>query len=97
VAAFVRYSRLDLSPDPIGDLMFNGIAQNAVRTDIRKASRPTAPIARGGGYTLRYGALITAELASSDTNSLVFPCFDSTCSSVGTTPISVNESGAKTG
>jgi outer membrane receptor protein involved in Fe transport len=97
VAAFARYSRLAFSPDVIGDLMFNGIAQNAVRTDFAQGIQADGIYRAGGGHTLRYGALITAELASSNTDSFVFPCFDLACSSVGTTPVSVNESAAKTG
>ena len=34
ISAFTRYSRLAYSPDPVGDLMFYGLAQNALRTDV---------------------------------------------------------------
>ncbi len=77
VAAFARYSRLDFSPDPIGDLMFNGIAQNAVRTDIAQGIQADGTYRAGGGHTLRFGGLITAELASSDTNSIGLSLFRS--------------------
>jgi outer membrane receptor protein involved in Fe transport len=97
VAAFERYSRLAYSPDPIGDLMFYGLAQNAVRTDIAEGIQADGTYRAGGAHTLRYGALITAERALSDTNSEVFPCLDLTCAAVGTTPVSIAESAAKTG
>jgi len=97
VAAFARYSRLAFTPDVIGDLMFNGIAQNAVRTDFAQGIQADGTYRAGGGHTLRFGGLITAELASSSTDSQVFPCFDPDCSSVGTTPVSVSDSAAKTG
>jgi Carboxypeptidase regulatory-like domain len=52
LAAFSRYSSLDFSPDPIGDLMFNGIAQNAVRTDISQGIQADGTYRAGGGHTL---------------------------------------------
>lgn len=97
VAAFERYSRLAYTPDMVGDLMFYGIAQDAVRTDIAQGIQADGTYRAGGGHTLRYGALITAERALSNTNSEVFPCLDPTCATVGTMPVSVAESAAKTG
>jgi outer membrane cobalamin receptor len=97
VAAFGRYSRLAYTPDPIGDLMFYGIAQNALRTDIAQGIQADGTYRAGGGHTIRYGGLITAERALSNTNSSVFPCLDPACTSVGTTPVSIAESAAKTG
>jgi outer membrane receptor protein involved in Fe transport len=97
VAAFERYSRLAYTPDEVGDLMFYGLAQNAVRTDFAEGVQADGTYRAGGGHTIRYGALITAEHASSNTNSQVFPCLDLACSTVGTTPVSVAESAAKTG
>jgi outer membrane receptor protein involved in Fe transport len=97
VSAFERYSRLAYSPDTIGDLMFYGLAQNAVRTDVAQGVQADGTYRAGGGHTLRYGALITAERAASNTNSLVFPCLDPACATVGTVPVSIADSGAKTG
>jgi outer membrane receptor protein involved in Fe transport len=97
VAAFGRYSRLAYTPDPIGDLMFYGIAQSAVRTDIAEGIQADGTYRAGGGHTLRFGALVTAERALSNTNSSVFPCLDAACATVGTTPVSISESAAKTG
>jgi len=97
VSAFERYSRLTYTPDMVGDLMFYGLAQNAVRTDVAQGIQADGTYRAGGGHTLRYGALITAERAMSNTNSLVFPCLDPACGSVGTTPMSIADSSAKTG
>ncbi len=97
VAAFERYSRLAYTPDTVGDLMFYGIAQNAVRTDIAQGIQADGTYRAGGGHTIRYGGLITAERALSNTTSSVFPCLDPACATVGTTPVSIAESAAKTG
>jgi hypothetical protein len=97
VAAFERYSRLAYTPDPVGDLTFYGIAQNAVRTDIAQGVQADGTYRAGGGHTIRYGGLIIAERAMSNTASSVFPCLDATCSAVGTSPVTIAESAAKTG
>ncbi len=97
LSAFARYSRLAYTPDPVGDLMFYGIAQTATRTDLAGGVQADGTYRAGGGHTLRFGALITAERATSDTDSLVFPCFDPTCASVGTSPIPVADSSGVTG
>ncbi len=97
LSAFVRYSRLAFSPDAVGDLMFFGLAQDAVRNDTAEGLQADAYYKIGDNHTLRYGGLITAERATSNTVSEVFPCFDLACSSVGTTPTSIYDSSAITG
>ncbi|HEX4112093.1 MAG TPA: TonB-dependent receptor [Stellaceae bacterium] len=97
VSAFERYSRLAYSPDTVGDLMFYGLAQNAVRTDVAQGVQADGTYRAGGGHTLRYGALITAERATAQTNSLAFSCLDPACATVGTTPLSIAGGSAKTG
>jgi outer membrane receptor protein involved in Fe transport len=97
LSAFVRYSRLAYSPDTVGDLMFYGLAQDAVRNDTAGGLQVDAYYQLGDYHTLRYGGLITEERATSNTTSQVFPCFDLACGSVGTTPASISESSAITG
>ena len=97
LSAFIRYSRLAYSPDTVGDLMFYGLAQNAVRNDTAEGLQADAYYQIGNYHTLRYGGLITAERATSNTNSQVFPCLDLACDSVGTSPTSISDSSAITG
>jgi outer membrane receptor protein involved in Fe transport len=97
ISAFTRYSRLAYSPDPVGDLMFYGLAQNALRTDVAEGLQADASYKLNDSHTLRYGGLFTAEHAASSTGSQVFPCLDVACDSVGTTPTSVDDSSAITG
>jgi outer membrane receptor protein involved in Fe transport len=97
LSAFIRYSRLAYSPDTVGDLMFYGLAQNAVRTDTAEGLQADAYDQLGGYHTLRYGGLITAERATSNTTSQVFPCRDLACDSAGTTPSSIYDASAITG
>jgi Transposase DDE domain len=67
--------------------MFYGIAQNAVRTDIAQGIQADGTYRAGGGHTLRFGALITAERALANTNSMVFPCVDHTVYALDATTI----------
>jgi outer membrane receptor protein involved in Fe transport len=97
ISAFVRYSSLAFRPDDVGDLMFNGIAQDAKRTDVAEGLQADASYQLNDNHTLRYGGLVTAEHAASNTSSQVFPCLDVACTSVGTSPTSIYDSSAITG
>jgi outer membrane receptor protein involved in Fe transport len=97
ISTFIRDSRLAYSPDTVGDLMFYGLAQDAVRNDTAEGMQVDAYYQLGDYHTLRYGGLVTAERATSDTTSQVFPCLDLACDLVGTTPTSIDESSAITG
>ncbi len=97
VSAFERYSRLSYSPDGVGDLMFYGLAQTALRQDVSEGLQADATYRLVPDHTLRFGGLFTAERALAATDSAVFPCLSEDCSSVGTSPISVSDSSAKTG
>lgn len=97
ISAFTRYSSLAYSPDEVGDLMFYGQAQNALRTDEAEGLQVDASYKLNDSHTLRYGGLVTAEHAASSTSSQVFSCLNVACTSVGTTPTSINDSSAITG
>lgn len=97
ISAFERYSRLDYTPDEIGDLMFYGLAQHAVRSDVAEGLQGDGSYEVADNHTVRYGLLFTAERATSRTNSLVFPCLTEECSSVSTTPEPIGDGGGQTG
>jgi len=97
VSAFARYSQLAFTPDVIGDLMFNGIAQNATRTDLAQGIQVDATYRIATDHTLRYGGVFQVERATSDTASQVFPCFALDCSSVGTIPLTIVDNSGQTG
>ncbi len=97
VSAFERYSRLDYTPDTIGDLMFYGLAQNAVRSDVAEGVQGDGSYLLADNHTVRYGVLFSAERATSRTDSLVFPCLAADCASVRTTPEPIGDGGGQTG
>ncbi len=97
ISGFARYSNLAYTPDSVGDLMFYGLAQTATRTDIAEGIQADATYRLAADHTLRFGALITAEHATSATELQVFPCLNPDCSSVGTSPLTIGGSSGKTG
>lgn len=68
-----RHTRLAYAPDRIGELMFNGVASQVVRSNRARTlqadfSRPLA-----GSHTLRYGVSGSFERATSSNDAWVFP------------------------
>ena len=97
ISAFERYSRLAYEPDGVGDLMFYGLTQTALRKDIAQGLQVDSTYRLFADHTLRYGGEFTGERAIADTDSEVFPCSDPYCADVATAPISQVENGGKTG
>ena len=98
VSAFSRYSSVAFEPDPVGDLVFNGIAQNAYRRSIATGLQAESSYRLAAAHTLRSGAIVTGERSTSETTSLVLPV--TSCGggvAVGNGLCSVADIGAKTG
>jgi outer membrane receptor protein involved in Fe transport len=73
LSVFNRTSTLSFSPDPIGDLLFNGIAQEASRTDVATGVQGDGSWRINDQHTLRAGFLGQIEHATSATTSTVLP------------------------
>ncbi len=98
VSAFSRYSTVAFEPDPVGDLVFNGIAQNAYRRSIATGLQAESSYRLTADHTVRSGAVITGERSTSETTSLVLPV--TSCgggAAVGSGLCSIADNGAKTG
>lgn len=76
VAAFSRYSRLDFNPDPEGDLIFNGVASNVVRSSFTNGLQTDASYKLTDSHTIRSGVFFHANRADVKNNSAVFPADD---------------------
>jgi outer membrane receptor protein involved in Fe transport len=70
---FNRTSTLRFSPDWTGDLLFNGIAQQAARRDIATGAQADGSWRLNDRHTLRAGFLAQIEQATADTTSSVLP------------------------
>ncbi len=73
ISAFTRYSSLHFTPDTIGDLVFNGIAQGATRNNLANGLQAEGSYILAPTNTLRAGVIVTGERSNFDTNSQVLP------------------------
>jgi len=70
---FGRFSSLYFSPDQTGDLLFNGIAQQAYKRDIAFGSQVDAAYHLNEAHTIRAGLLLQEDQTTSRTLSSVLP------------------------
>jgi outer membrane receptor protein involved in Fe transport len=73
MAAYARYGSLGFRPDPLADLLFNGIAQRVDRSSLATGLQADGRYAVTSQHTLRAGALFATEQTSRQTSSLVLP------------------------
>jgi outer membrane receptor protein involved in Fe transport len=108
ISGFARLSSLDFTPDAIGDIQYNGIAQDAYKKDTSGGIQAEGAWRPDASHTIRGGILVQTERATSDTTSQVLPA---NCTGVGSladpfsctqlaapfnTPITIVDNGAKT-
>jgi outer membrane receptor protein involved in Fe transport len=97
VAGYSRYSSAYFSPgDPTGDLLFNGIAQTAFRQSWASGVQSDGSWRAAPEHTVRSGFLIQRERSPFNTTSNVLPV-DQNCMQTTDQPISIFDSGSKTG
>ena len=76
---FGRYSSLLFTPDLVGDILFNGIAQRAYKRDVAYGTQVEGAYHLGEAHTIRAGVIYQADDLVSRTSSDVFALFaDST-------------------
>ena len=73
LSLFARYSTLTFTPDSLGDLLFNGIAQNAYKRDIAGGVQAEGVYHLGEAHTVRGGLIAEVDRTTSDTSSQVIP------------------------
>ncbi|NHN88375.1 TonB-dependent receptor [Acetobacter sp. LMG 1627] len=71
-SAIVRYSSLGYSPDPLGDLVYNGISQHAQRSVFSSGSQSDLTWRVAPRHTLRFGYQAYVERTVSKTDSTVY-------------------------
>jgi outer membrane receptor protein involved in Fe transport len=74
ISYFTRYNDLHFMPDPIGDLLLNGIASDISRQSYSNGVQGDASYAVNAAHTVRAGFTVSAEQAWVDNTSLVEPC-----------------------
>ncbi|MGH8141269.1 MAG: TonB-dependent receptor [Steroidobacteraceae bacterium] len=68
-----RYTSLDFEPDWVGDLLYNGIAQNAYKADTAFAWQTDSSYQLTQAHTLRAGFYLQHDYSASNTTSSVLP------------------------
>jgi outer membrane receptor protein involved in Fe transport len=71
LSGYTKYSTLHFHPDFNGDLLFNGIGQEALRQSYVNGVQVDGSYKAISGHTFRAGLILEAERASADTNSYV--------------------------
>jgi len=93
-ALFARYSKLNYLPDVLGELLFNGQAQSAVKRDTDVGAQIDASWHVGSSHTIRFGGLATRDRGTSRTTTSVIP-LDAAGDQAGE-PIAIADNSAKT-
>ena len=73
LAAFSRYSRIHYSPDPAGDLIYNGVASDSFRSSFTNGLQGDVTWWTNGRHTIRAGFDASAERAIADDTNAVLP------------------------
>ena len=97
---FTRYNQLKYTPDPIGDLLINGIASNIGRTSYTNGIQGDGSYQVNSSHTLRAGFSVSGEQAFVGNTSLVEPCNPCDGSMPLTEngpPVSITDNVSKTG
>ncbi|VTU24585.1 Ferric enterobactin receptor precursor [Variovorax sp. SRS16] len=96
VSAFHQYSQLHYTPDPIGDLIYNGVASDTLRSNSANGLQFDGSYKLGDAHTLRFGAAYTRQSTQSINAVGVFPV-DSSGAQIGSDPILINDDSGKRG
>ncbi len=71
---FTKYDFLHFMPDPVGDLLLNGVASDIVRESFTNGVQGDASYVINAQHTLRTGFTVSGEQSNVDNSSLVEPC-----------------------
>ena len=90
-----RYSSLTFVPDALGDILFDGIAQNAYKQNVAYALQSDAAYKLNDEHTLRGGLFLQSDHSKSATDSAVI-ALDAAGNQVNDTPVFISDNGGKT-
>ncbi len=95
-SVFSRYASLYFSPDPLGDLLFLGIAQRAARSVWSTGTQTDGSWIVNEQHTVRFGLQDSEERTVYNTISSVLP-LAADGEQIGDTPVSIAGGGGKSG
>ncbi len=94
-SATARYSSLTFTPDILGDLLFDGIAQDAYKQNVAYALQSDVAYKLNDSHTLRGGIFLQSDHSKSLTTSAVI-ALDDAGNQLNDTPVSIVDNGDKT-
>ena len=95
VSAYGRYSSLFFTPDPIGDLLYNGIAQTAYKRDVAYGLQAEGAWRADADHTLRAGVIFQADDLASRTSSSVLGVDGAGSQTLPDTPLTIADDGTR--
>jgi outer membrane receptor protein involved in Fe transport len=93
---FTRYNNLHFLPDPVGDLLLNGIASTVTRTSYTNGIQGDGAYQVNSSHTLRAGFTVSGEQVFVGNTSLVEPCMICDGTDNGQ-PVSITDNVSKLG
>jgi len=90
-----RYTSLHFAPDLVGDLLYNGIAQDAFKDDTAIGWQTDGSYKLNDAHTLRAGLYYQHDSSKSDTTSQVLP-IDATGAQTSIVPLTIVGNGTQT-
>jgi outer membrane receptor protein involved in Fe transport len=90
-----RYSSLNFSPDPLGDLLYNGISQQAYKRDVAYGVQSDGAYRLSDAHTIRAGLYAQRDRLTTNTTSAVLPT-DNTGAQTADVPVLVVDSSENT-
>ncbi len=95
-SAFSRYSTLRYTPDAVGELLFNGVAQAARKTDLALGVQLEGVYTLSAAHTLRAGLVAQRDRTTSRTSTQVLPV-DATGAQTSDRPLTLLDHSRDTG
>ena len=90
----VRYTSLHYAPDWVGDFLYNGLAQDAFKSDTAMGWQTDGSYQLNDAHTMRAGLYYQHDSSKSDTSSQVLP-IDATGAQTSNVPLSVIDNGTQ--
>jgi outer membrane receptor protein involved in Fe transport len=90
-----RYSSLNFTPDYLGDILFDGVAQNAYKQNVAYALQSDIAYKLNGSHTLRGGIFLQSDHSKSLTTSAVIALNDAG-NQPNDIPVSIVDNGDRT-
>ncbi|MGH7734780.1 MAG: TonB-dependent receptor plug domain-containing protein, partial [Gemmatimonadales bacterium] len=101
VSVFGRYSALTYTPDPVPEIIYNGVSQYAHKTDAAGGLQAEGSYKLGDQHTVRAGVILELDRSDSKTTSQVMlinnnPASPNFGDQIGQSPYTIVDNGAKT-